>query len=548
MGDQQDKLKQPEFKVREESTVTLSVDSEPDCPLAVEPELHEPGFSSNINREPERPKFKLSSGSIGGGLLRHRLIVSGCLLFSISFMAFGVLDFSPLVKTRGQVDTSMKFTAYGEPAELPLNTEYIDNQWVNGRYEPEDSELRRIREDSWNSDSKFGFADRQGKIVIPPQFTEVQQFRDGLAAVRVDSKWGFIDQTGKMVIKPTFTYAHDSFHNGIAVVQDADGNSMLIDRTGNVIVRTGSGSLTRMGNLWQGWRSSPVSEIGKVGYNPAHALWFNRKGQTVDLSEYEHVERIVVDSRYNRWGNVVGTNIANKGSDEEEYIRTTKNGKFGLLDADGNLISKPIFDDIGPMVDGYAAFVRDDKFGFPKIGFLNKAGKTVLETDFSTSTAFNDLIAGRDSSGSKWQVIDKNGHPVDIKIDGIIDGPGDRWMSDGLGAVIQGDKVGFINTKGQMVIPPQFDFALPFHDGFAPVWDGNFWHFIDKTGKLADLPNFIKVGTFANGIAEATVPGPLNSIIDAAMLRNNKEHMDSVRRQFRDSREGLSKYRRGYGN
>src|SRR5581483_3484768 len=88
----------------------------------------------------------------------------------------------------------------------------------------------------------------------------------------------------------------------------------------------------------------------------------------------------------------------------EEYLRTTKKGKFGLLDGDGNLIAEPIYDNLGPMVNGYAPVKMGDK-----IGFIDKKGKLVLETDLESITAFGDLMAGHDLHG-QWHVIDRRGN------------------------------------------------------------------------------------------------------------------------------------------
>src|SRR3954447_13271666 len=51
---------------------------------------------------------------------------------------------------------------------------------------------------------------------------------------------------------------------------------------------------------------------------------------------------------------------------------------------------------------------------------------------------------------------------------------------------------GFIDRTGKVVIPLQFDNALPFSDGLAPVWigGGTQWGYIDRTGKKVIQPQF----------------------------------------------------------
>lgn len=55
-----------------------------------------------------------------------------------------------------------------------------------------------------NSDNRNGFIDTTGKLVIPLSFSSVYDFKEGLAAFRVESLWGFINKKGKVVIKPQF--------------------------------------------------------------------------------------------------------------------------------------------------------------------------------------------------------------------------------------------------------------------------------------------------------------------------------------------------------
>jgi hypothetical protein len=63
-----------------------------------------------------------------------------------------------------------------------------------------------------------GFMNRQGEVVIEPIYEMVNEFSEGLAAVRGDRKWGFIDAKGKMVIAPQFDEIRD-FSEGLATVR-----------------------------------------------------------------------------------------------------------------------------------------------------------------------------------------------------------------------------------------------------------------------------------------------------------------------------------------
>ncbi len=82
---------------------------------------------------------------------------------------------------------------------------------------------------------KWGFINRGGKIVIPPQFDEVGEFFQGRARVRVGERWGYVDPTGKFLMPPLYHSATDFQQDrAIVTVGNAAG---VIDSTGHWVVR-----------------------------------------------------------------------------------------------------------------------------------------------------------------------------------------------------------------------------------------------------------------------------------------------------------------------
>jgi hypothetical protein len=83
---------------------------------------------------------------------------------------------------------------------------------------------------------KWGYIDRSGKVVIPPQFAQVEKFSEGLAAVQTEGKWqwGFINKTGEWVIPPRFEVAR-SFSEGRAAVK-IDDKWGFIDKSGTMVI------------------------------------------------------------------------------------------------------------------------------------------------------------------------------------------------------------------------------------------------------------------------------------------------------------------------
>jgi hypothetical protein len=55
-------------------------------------------------------------------------------------------------------------------------------------------------------------------------------------------------------------------------------------------------------------------------------------------------------------------------------------------------------------------------------------------------------------------------------------------FSEGLALVRQGGRFGYIDARGAFAIPAAYRNALPFKDGFAAVRDGDAWIFLDRRG------------------------------------------------------------------
>ncbi|MBP1926720.1 hypothetical protein J2Z76_002590 [Sedimentibacter acidaminivorans] len=98
--------------------------------------------------------------------------------------------------------------------------------------------------------SMWGFIDAiSGNYVIEPQFNDVQEFSDGLAAVQNrEGYWGFIDKNGELVIDYNFDLvsrlavynSYYSFNNGYCFVEAESLNSgipefAIINNTGKVL-------------------------------------------------------------------------------------------------------------------------------------------------------------------------------------------------------------------------------------------------------------------------------------------------------------------------
>ena len=255
-----------------------------------------------------------------------------------------------------------------------------------GWYEQDTGGLYRIRENG-----RYGYMDRTGKTVIPPQFDDAKDFSEGLAVVKVGRKFGFIDKAGKVVITPQFNQA-DSFRNG------------------------------------------------RAGTCDALCGFIDSDGKYVSTPEF-------------RW---IGDFSGTRSSDYAPVAFS--DGSFGFVSRAGKVEIPGPFEGLSP--DGFRGGPAPARIR-GHWGFVDRAGKWVIDPQFDMATNFSEGMAAVQVSG-KW---------------------------------------GYIDSDAKFVVNPQYEAALPFRFGLAPIRIAGKWALIDRKGAIAGDARFLEIlGAAANGL------------------------------------------------
>ncbi len=78
---------------------------------------------------------------------------------------------------------------------------------------------------------------------------------------------------------------------------------------------------------------------------------------------------------------------------------------------------------------------------------------------------------------------------------------------EGLARVKTNHKWGFIDTTGNVVIPPKYNEVTNFDGGVAKVRVGTKWGLVDNKGTVLRKPTFDSIGEFVNGVAKTLLEG-----------------------------------------
>lgn len=215
---------------------------------------------------------------------------------------------------------------------------------------------------------------------------------------------------------------------------------------------------------------------------------------------------------------------------DEGFAAVSVNNKWGFVNLAGREITPIKYDNVASFVNGFAEVEMNGKSGIvndvgreivpPKYdfvsmfateltrvsldgkwGFVNKKGEEVVPLKYDDAGSFS-FGPARVKLNEKWGFIDTNGKEiVPIKYDKARD------FSLYRAAVRLDGKWGFVDNKGKLKIPLKYDAVNDFKDARAAVRLNGKWGFIDIDGRVTVPMQYDRVEDFRNGEAKVFLNG-----------------------------------------
>ena len=288
---------------------------------------------------------------------------------------------------------------------------------------------------------KWGYMDREGKVVIPFQFEFARHFSEGRAQVTVgtgkNAHEGFIDSLGAQVIPPKY-YRADGFSEGLAPV------------------------------AFETKQTAPCLDCSIYDWN-MHWGFIDKSGN------------LAIEAKF-RNARTFHEGLAAVQGDS---------GKWGFINASGTLVIPYSFDYASLFSEGLAPVMKGKAWGF-----IDKAGKWAIEPKFTSARGFHEGKAIVKTGGrldqrecglpcetpgdGNWMVLDrKTLSATAIKAKLIL-----RDFSEGL-VPFYSDKnlCGYMDAEGKTVTSVQWEQCYDFSEGLAQVTGANHADYIDHSGK-----------------------------------------------------------------
>ncbi len=353
-------------------------------------------------------------------------------------------------------------------------------------------------------EKKWGFIDKNGDFVIPPNYNYAHNFTEGLALICGSNwKYGYIDAANNIIFEISYSHATD-FYNGLAIVWNGNMKMGCIDKTGKEVLPLIYQDVIRVPSYKIVFAKKKRGKYGVFDYNGIQKVPF-----IYDEVDY-FSEGLAAVKKGRKWGyingegNVVIDALYNSADEYSEGLAAVKKGKkWGYIDKNGKVVIDFLYDYAERYVDGVAVVRQGDNWGV-----INKLGHFIVDCVYDWHIEHD--------KGTNSLIIRQNG------LDGVMSLSGDIMIPPTYGiirgfvsspkrseayeisAVMKGGKWGFIDKFGNIISQCIYDDVDYFSEGLCAVKKGGKWGYIDKNGKVVIDFQYEYAKRFSYGLAKVS--------------------------------------------
>ena len=376
-------------------------------------------------------------------------------------------------------------------------------------------------------DDRQGLINRQGQLILKPEYGEVRLTDNGVIQVRSTDAWYFLD--GENNLSREFRADGLQSISPNHYIVRAAGKFQLTD---NAFKALHEGHFSWLGPFenssaafGKNSRVGVIASSGRILIEPAyHQVVIDKTflrvclepepkprwalvgidGKQASEKQYEYIgpfngQFYPVKNR-GYWGavNASGEEIVTCVHDSllqhtDNYIAVKFKGQYGVIDFDETWVVTPQENHIKVLnADAYLEYAAPTTF-------LKSMGGRIIYFSDNHLEYTDGFLREELSNGAHW-LIDMNGIIIDRSHQ--PDGAEKIFTeSEGLRAIIRDGKYGFIDDAGRLRIANRYEEARPFRHGLAAIMIRGKWGFINHQEKLVVQPVYDHVEDFTNGMA-----------------------------------------------
>lgn len=288
---------------------------------------------------------------------------------------------------------------------------------------------------------KYGYMNRLGDVVIPPNYQFAGHFVNGLAIVGNDDKYGAINKSGQLIIPFSYSSISD-FIQGRSIVEENEKLG-IIDRNNRVILPFEYQDLGDLSSeliyFSKGLRYgyADISGVTKIAENFDEAYSFSNGRAMVEIGDYQAM--IDLNGNY-----IFQPTFEGLSQISDSLYSFEKNDKKGIISISGKIISEAKYDDIGLFHNDLAFVINEDT-----LQYINGNGEIIISRGFKTYPNFE--LKGE--------------------------------FKNGAAVVSKKEKYGRVNLKGEVITPIEFD-NLGQGKNYIPYKKKESWGLINAANKM----------------------------------------------------------------
>lgn len=387
----------------------------------------------------------------------------------------------------------------------------------------------------------YGYIDKKGNEVIPMKYEKIDFFSNGLVAVKdpETNRFGYMDMTGKWIIKAIYLdglgfdatggawvkmtdgkyhyinktgkdlgiFEGSTFKNfnkdGYAVLEYGDYPYALIDKTGKTIRKIDDADgIYNFSEGIGGYKCKSSAKYGFIDVNGKILTPCNFSGFSAFADGVSRVETLVSGKTKYGFINAKGETILPLEYDDLRSLRDgwgviKKDGNYFFVDKNGNQKEPPRkYDNIIEFRSGYAIGVINGLNNNPSVYYyINTSLKEEFSIEAIRAYQFWEDVAVVNSK-NVYELMNKKGE-IFKTLTGIEN---IKFSSDGMLAVREKGKWGFIDDKGNSIIPAKYDSCDSFKYGYGRFKVGDNWGIVDKSGNEIIEAKYTNIIPGENGV------------------------------------------------
>lgn len=266
-----------------------------------------------------------------------------------------------------------------------------------------------------SDDGLYGLTDATGSEIIPCEYKELYPFsEEGFALARTeDNRWVYIDEDDQIRKAPDSEYGKLGMYTADGTPAEKDGKYGYLDEN------------MEPAGKFQWEELTGLKEGTGAGQKDGKWSLVNKKGKAKGEDCYEDVitdafgfcsaqKRIFVKTgdgyqMINTKGKQVGelTFDDARAFTKEGYAAVCKDGKWGFVDSDGELVIDYTYENAESFQNGFASVASDGKWGY-----INEKGAMVISPEFLQTTHISEegtaAVMTEQRGETVWKLLQLN--------------------------------------------------------------------------------------------------------------------------------------------